>query len=125
MAGKKGSKYFDFFLSYEINLKNSNLNNIIKEKTFKLLESIQNEKSLVAAAKKCNITFRTAWTKINDIEKQLGFQIVVKSRGGEHGGTSFLTNDGLKLLEAYEHLRKEFDISVKQISKTFFNTINT
>ncbi|NMC98852.1 MAG: hypothetical protein GYA62_03920 [Bacteroidales bacterium] len=59
------------------------------------------------------------------MEKQLGFKLIVSERGGENGGLSYLTNDGLNLLHAYLELKTEIDNSVKQITKKFFNSINT
>lgn len=125
MAGKKGSKYYNTFIAYKICLIDINKNELINESSFELLKHIHNEKSLVSAARECNITFRTAWNKIRSIEKQLGFKLIVSERGGENGGLSYLTNDGLNLLHAYLELKTEIDNSVKLITKKFFNSINT
>ena len=124
MAGKEGSKYFNVFLNYEISLKNNEGQTIITELTFNLLKRIKEEKSLVAAAEKCNISFKTAWTKIGEVEKKLDFKIVSRNRGGAKGGQTILTKEGENLLLSFTELKKEFEISVKSISKKFFNRIN-
>lgn len=124
MAGKKGSKYYDIFMSYKICLNDAKKNELINESSLELLKNIHREKSLVAAAKESNITFRTAWNKIHSMEKHLRFKLIVSERGCENGGLSYLTNDGLNLLNAYLELRTEIDNSLKQITKKFFNSIN-
>ncbi|HOK39303.1 MAG: LysR family transcriptional regulator [Bacteroidales bacterium] len=124
MAGKKGSKYYNIFMAYKICLNDVNKNELINESSLELLKNIYNQKSLVAAAKESNITFRTAWNKIHTMEKHLGFKLIISERGGENGGLSYLTDDGLNLLNAYLELRTKIDNSLKNITKKFFNTIN-
>lgn len=124
MAGPKGSKYFDIFLKYKIRLENTNGESILGDGKFDLIKSIGELGSLKAAADRMGISYRKAWGNVKDAEEKLGFSLVEKHRGGQHGGQSFLTEEGKKLIEAYDELMLEFDTSIYKITKKFFNKIN-
>ena len=124
MAGPKGSKYYDIFLKHQVWLESVDGEQIISEEVLKLLKLINETKSLKAAAEKLGISYRKAWGNLKDSEEKLGFSIVNKSRGGEHGGQSELTEEGLELIEAYNELVGDIDDSIKKVTKKFFNKIN-
>ena len=124
MAGPKGSKYYDIFLKHQVWLESVDGEQIISEEVLKLLKFINETKSLKAAAEKLGISYRKAWGNLKDSEEKLGFSIVKKSRGGEHGGQSELTEEGLELIEAYNELVGDIDDSIKKVTKKFFHTIN-
>lgn len=124
MAGSKGSKYYDIFLDYSINLDHRELGNILNSNKFKLLQSIEQTGSLKSAANELGISYRKAWGIVDDIEKAMGFKLVNKQRGGANGGETTLTENGLTLMEAHKELRAEFDTVVNKISKKFFHRIN-
>jgi len=83
MAGTKGSKYYDIFLKHKVWLENINGHDIVGDGKFELLLSIEELQSLTAAAEKLDISYRNAWGKLREIEQNLGFAIVDKSRGGK------------------------------------------
>ncbi len=124
MAGSKGSKYFDVFLRYKFWLNTKDGENILGEGILNLLKSIESEGSIQAAANKCKISYRKAWGNIKNAEEILGFSIVEKKRGGKDGGNTSLTDDGKNLLLAFDKLKKEFDKSIYNIAKEFFNKLN-
>lgn len=124
MAGPKGSKYYNIFLRYKISLSSVDDNSIIDVELFNVLNEIKNEGSIVSAAGKAGISFRKAWNKIKKAERMLGFNIVERTRGGASGGHSELSEEGLKLLAAYDELVIEFDKSIYSVTKKFFRTIN-
>lgn len=125
MAGPKGSKYYDIFLDFSIDLKHKEGGHpILTEEHFELLLHIGDLGSLVASAEKMSISYRKAWELVRQSEKTLGFQLIEKHRGGKDGGNSILTPEGKKLIDAYRELRTEFDASVKRIVKDFFQKIN-
>lgn len=125
MAGSKGSKYYDVFLRYDICLSSSVDSDIIDTELFNILNEVKNEGSIVSASAKAGICFRKAWNKIKKAETQLGFNIVERKRGGASGGHSELSEDGVKLLAAYDELVVEFDKSIYLVTKKFFRTINS
>ncbi len=125
MAGPKGSKYYDIFLDFSIDLKHKEDGHpILTEEHFELLLHIGDLGSLVASAEKMKISYRKAWELVRQSEKTLGFQLIEKHRGGRDGGNSTLTPEGKKLVDAYRELRTEFDTSVKRLVKDFFHKIN-
>lgn len=124
MAGPKGSKYYNIFLKHQVWLESVGGEQIISEEVLKLLKLINETKSLKAAAEKIGISYRKAWGDLKDSEEKLGFSIVEKSRGGEHGGQSELTTEGLELIDAYTELVGDIDDSIKKVTKKFFHSIN-
>jgi len=125
MAGPKGSKYYDVFLDYSIFLRHRQDDELfLSNEQLCLLLNIDELESISAAAKKMQISYRKAWELVKRAEEELGFPLVVKSRGGSQGGKSEMTNDGKLFVNAYRQLRDEFDESVKRVVKKFFQTIN-
>ncbi|MFP4023092.1 MAG: winged helix-turn-helix domain-containing protein [Thiohalospira sp.] len=124
MAGPKGSKYYNIFLKFKVWLENTDQESILGNGKFELLDFIDQFGSLKAAADKMEISYRKAWGMLKDAEEKLGFQLVEKQRGGQHGGNSALTDDGKILIEAYKELLIEFDEAIYQITKKFFNKVN-
>lgn len=125
MAGSKGSKYYNIFLDYSIKLDHKELGNLLDEYKFQLLKKVEETGSLKAASDQLSVSYRKAWGNVEEIEKGLGFKLLERQRGGAHGGNTTLTDEGKKLIEAYEELRMEFDNSIHKITKKFFNTLNT
>lgn len=125
MAGSKGSKYYDIFLKFKVWLENTKGQGILGDGKFELLEMIDKYGSLSAAADKMGISYRKAWGNVKEAEEKLGFLLVEKHRGGAHGGSSVLTPEGKKLIEAYKELLTEFDDAIHLITKRFFNKLNT
>lgn len=124
MAGPKGSKYYDVFLKFKVWLENTDGEGILGDGKFELIDQIDQLGSLKAAADKIGISYRKAWGNVKDAEERLGFQLVEKHRGGQHGGNSTLTDEGKILIEAYKELLVEFDEAIYQITKKFFNKVN-
>lgn len=124
MAGTKGSKYYNVFLNYEINLKDVGGYKVLDYEGFKLLTEIDSLRSIVAAATEMKISYRKAWGIINRVESKLGFPLVVKQRGGAEGGHTFLSEEGRQLVDGYVELTQQFDFSISEIARKFFRKIN-
>jgi molybdate transport repressor ModE-like protein len=124
MAGSRGDKYYDVFLDYSVWLKTIDEKGIMGEGCIGLLIDIKESGSLKLAADKQEMSYRKAWGVIQKSEEMLGFKLVDKQRGGKNGGYSCLTADGEDLILAFDELKKEFNQSIKKITKKFFNKIN-
>lgn len=124
MAGSKGSKYYDIFLDYSIQLNHGKKGMIMKSEHFALLRIIDEKSSLKEAAEKLGISYRKAWGNIQSMEEDLGFCLVNRQRGGAQGGRTTLTDDGIKLINAHKELRVEFDRSIHDMTKKFFHELN-
>ncbi len=124
MAGSKGSKYYNVFLKYQLNLENTNERRILNSEGFRLLQTIDRLKSIVAAAEEMKISYRKAWGIVNKVEKNLGFPLVIKKRGGSDGGHTELSPEGHELIDGYSELTQYFDAAINDITKKFFRKIN-
>jgi len=124
MAGPKGSKYYNIFLDYAIRLDHSEQGNVIDEYRFKLLKSVKEKGSLKGASDEMGVSYRKAWGNVEEIEQKLGFKLLERQRGGATGGSTSLTPEGEKLVEAYEELRNEFNEAIYKTTRKFFHTIN-
>lgn len=73
-----------------------------------LLEKIEETGSISHAAKAMNMSYKKAWELINHLNDQTNSPVVVPQAGGEKGGGSTLTPEGLELIKYYQALRKRF-----------------
>ncbi len=124
MAGSQGDKYYDVFLRYRLWLSTKDGVGILGEGRLALLKEIEKTGSLKAAADNLNISYRKAWGNIKHAEEMLGFVLVEKQRGGKSGGKSQLTDEGKNLLSAYDELKDDFELAIKDITRKFFKKIN-
>jgi len=124
MAGSKGSKYYNTFLRYQLNLESVDNKKILDYEGFNLLLAIEEFNSIAAAAGEMGMSYRKAWEIIRSVENELGFPLVIKQRGGSEGGHTQMSPEGKDLLNAYRELTIQFDSSVHDITRKFFRKIN-
>lgn len=82
-----------------------------------LLEKIEQYGSLSRAAKSMKMSYRQAWAHINDMNKQSSKPLVIKTSGGNGGGGSKVTEEGLKALKLYRKTIKQFELFMQKESK--------
>ena len=124
MAGSKGSKYFDVFLNYKFWLNTKTGEEILGEEILKILNDIEIEGSIQAAAEKNKVSYRKAWGDLKKAEEILKLAITEKKRGGKDGGTTKLTEEGKNMLTAFKELEEEFDKAIYKTAKKFFHSLN-
>lgn len=124
MAGPKGSKYYDVFLKYQINLETVDDEKILDREGFGLLDAVNKTGSLAAAAAEMDMSYRKAWGIVRELEEKLGFNLVCKQRGGAEGGHTRLSEEGNRLISAYNELTEQFNTSMKEVTRKFFRSIN-
>lgn len=71
------------------------------------LELIQTTGSMLNACQCMHMSYSKGWTMINEMERQLGYPVLIRSQGGCNGGGSSLTEQGAALLGAYRKLQEE------------------
>jgi len=71
---------------------------------FMLLKAIDSEGSISKAAKKLNISYRRAWSHLDNAERNLGIRLLEKKKGGTGGGRSILTSNARILIERFEQI---------------------
>ena len=81
-------------------------NYIFGEGTCALFAKIKEKKSLTAAAKATNMSYRYAWELCRKVGTHLGEPVLKTQRGGKTGGSSELTHAGLIILNRYLHLKR-------------------
>lgn len=108
-------KLNNFRVDYKIWLNSEKGIGILGEGKIELLRQIEKTGSLVAASNILNVSYRKAWGDIKNAESLLGIQLIDRKRGGESGGSSTLTTDAKKILDAWDNLHVKVDQSIEEI----------
>lgn len=82
---------------------------VIGEREARLLDAVDRVRSIKDAAAEAGISYRTAWSAIQQMEEALGRPIVVSRAGGPGGGATTLTDECRRLLELYQDLRRRLE----------------
>jgi len=120
MGRLKPSK-FEIFLNYKLWLSSVTGEGIIEEDKYKLLKLIDAKGSLKAASDELGISYRKAWGDLKKAESLLGYELIIRHRGGKTGGQSLLTEKAQKLCEAYDVLHTRMDDAVEKAYEEFKN----
>ena len=78
---------------------------VIGEREARLLVAVDRVRSIKDAAAEAGISYRTAWSAIQQMEQALGRPMVVSRAGGPGGGATTLTDECRRLLGLYQDLR--------------------
>lgn len=73
------------------------------------LRTLAQSGSLSAAARELRITYRTAWTWAQAINRTWGTKLIGRAHGGKGGGGTLLSPEGRALLERAERLERKLD----------------
>jgi molybdate transport system regulatory protein len=78
-----------------------------------LLDHIARTGSISGGAERMGLSYRRAWGKIKEIERNLGTRLVQSEAGGPDGGRTELTPEGEEILARYRAFRAaaEADVS--------------
>jgi molybdate transport system regulatory protein len=82
---------------------------ILGDGKWKILKKIDECGSLVRACEEMGITYRRTWNDLKKIENLLGFDLLETTRGGQDGGSTHLTSEGHRLIEAFTGFHKNMD----------------
>jgi molybdate transport system regulatory protein len=69
-----------------------------------LLQHIDRERSISAAAKQMNMSYRRAWELVRDMNEAAGVPLVETSTGGPGGGGAAITPQGHEAVRLYHSL---------------------
>jgi molybdate transport system regulatory protein len=89
-----------------------NGSSVIGEREARLLDAVDRVRSIKDAAAEAGISYRTAWSAIQQMEQALGRPIVVSRAGGPGGGATTLTDECRRLLSLYQDLRRRLEESL-------------
>src|SRR6188472_341124 len=79
---------------------------VLGEGRAELLAAIDTERSITKAAKAAGMSYRRAWTMIQEVNEAAGETLVSAAVGGKEGGGARLTDNGRLALEVYEDVRR-------------------
>ena len=82
---------------------------VIGEREARLLDAVDRVRSIKDAASEAGISYRTAWSAIQQMEQALGRPMVVSRAGGSGGGATTLTDECRRLLALYHDLRRRLE----------------
>ncbi len=75
----------------------------------RLLLAIERSGSLNAAAAELGISYRKAWSQLQQMEQHAPFPLVARSKGGKGGGSTRLTAEAQQLLDRYARIKRKLD----------------
>jgi len=99
----------NFILNYKIWLSTIDGKGIMGDGKWQILKAIEKHGSLKAATVALGLTYRRTWGDLKQIEKNLGYPLLEKKRGGKHGGETSLTIEGKRLVNAFDKFHKKTD----------------
>ena len=86
-----------------------------------LLEGVRRTGSLSDSAKSMNMSYNKAYNLIKELEKALGFQLIIAQKGGVKGGSSELTAEAEALIEKYRAFETEAEACLHNLFKNHFD----
>ena len=78
---------------------------VLSDWRVELLTAVGETGSLTRAAERLHIPYRTAWSKLKEIEEQLGVRLLETQSGGAGGGGSLLTPEAHELIARFRRVR--------------------
>ena len=78
-----------------------------------LLEAVERTGSLKEGAKTTRVSYRTAWARLQAMERVLGKPLVRSRAGGPGGGATALTDDSRELVRLHEELRRRVEAALR------------
>lgn len=92
----------------------------------RLLATIGETGSLSAASTRLGLSYRRAWGKVRELERNLGIPLVESVAGGAGGGGSRLTAEGAELVSRYTRFADNARRAVAALyDEAFSSTIAT
>lgn len=82
---------------------------VIGDREARLLDAVDRVRSIKDAAAEAGISYRTAWSAIQQLEQALGRPMVESRAGGPGGGATTLTDECRQLLALYQDLRRRLE----------------
>jgi molybdate transport system regulatory protein len=88
-----------------------------------LLEAIADTGSITSAARKLNMSYRRAWLLVDETNRCLLHPAVETASGGQKGGGTVLSPDGLELVQRYRAVERETEKAVARSLKPMLRAI--
>ena len=86
-----------------------------------ILEVIEKEGSINAAAKSLGMGYRSMWGRLKKIEQRIGIPLLVRRKGGASGGESVLTPEAKIMIEKFRQLQQQINDAAKAIHTCIYS----
>lgn len=86
-----------------------------------ILEAIEKEGSINAAAKSLGMGYRSMWGRLKKIEQRIGTPLLVRRKGGVSGGESVLTPEAKVMIEKFRQLQQKINDVAKEIHTCIYS----
>ena len=80
-----------------------------------ILEAIEKEGSINAAAKSLGMGYRSMWGRLKKIEQRMGTPLLIRRKGGISGGESVLTPEAKLMIEKFRQLQRNLNQAAGKI----------
>jgi molybdate transport repressor ModE-like protein len=99
---------------YKIWLSDNKNQGILGDGKWQILKLIEEKGSLKAACDGLGYTYRRTWGNLKKIEDFFGFPLLEKHRGGSEGGNTVLTEEGKRLVRAFDKFHASVDSVIQK-----------
>jgi molybdate transport system regulatory protein len=87
---------------------------VMSDYRLRLLQLVAETGSLADAAQRLDLSYRRAWGKVKELERNLGIPLVHSAPGGPGGGHSEITPEGADLLRRYAEFQRRSAEAVRR-----------
>ncbi len=113
METKFTDKLSDIRLHYKIWMSDEKETGILGDGKWKMLKLIEEKGSIKAACDELGYTYRRTWGNLKKIEKFFCFPLLEKHRGGSDGGRTELSEEGKRLVRAFDAFHNTVDAHIQ------------
>lgn len=89
------------------------------EGRIELLRTIAEKGSIRASAKAMGMSYKKAWRSVESMNRNAPTLLVVRTTGGSAGGGTVLTEEGMRVIRAFEELKKECETFLQERAKAY------
>lgn len=86
---------------------------VMSDYRLRLLVLVAETGSLAEAAQRMGLSYRRAWGKVKELERNLDLPLVQSAAGGPGGGHSEITAEGRELLRRYAEFQRAAEAAVR------------
>jgi len=123
METKFADKLSGINFHYKIWMSDSQEKGMLGDGKWKMLKLIDEKGSMKAACDELGYTYRRTWGNLRKIEIFFGFPLLENHRGGSEGGKTVLTEEGHKLVRAFDKFHASVDGTIQKGFTEFINDL--
>lgn len=89
------------------------------EGRIRLLRTIKEKGSIRASAKAMGMSYKKAWRSVESMNRNAPAPLVKRATGGASGGGTLLTEEGERVIHAFEALKEESERFIEERSRKY------